>query len=186
MTDSLNQEQGSYWASSSDAESSCSFSGGEYHVKVATYELSRPCQAHTEDLSNFAFQVTVRFVQGDQSDVGGIIFRAQVDQTGNINGARDYYFSISRQRDYALGVNTGPALGKRLATGISSAINTQSNQTNLLTIIALGKNIYAYINKQLVASVTDSSFKSGQLYLYALDFYNPVDLAFSNAQIWKL
>src|SRR5262249_21375686 len=141
------------------------------------------CYAQMEDLSNFAFQVTMSFIQASRTDVGGIFFRTGEDSTGFVHG---YFLDLDQYRGYNLGVSQSPSSGKSLATGFNSAINAGLNQTNVLTVIAQGASLHVYVNKQLVANVSDSTFTTGALVLYASDVGSPADIAFSNARIWKL
>jgi hypothetical protein len=43
-----------------------------------------------------------------------------------------------------------------------------------------------YVNKQYLASVTDSTYSMGQIGVTAEDLTNSTEVVFSNAKVWKL
>jgi hypothetical protein len=56
----------------------------------------------------------------------------------------------------------------------------------VLGVVARGNTLRLYINKQQVASVTNSTYASGQLGVIAYNTGQSVDVAFTNAQVWTL
>ena len=76
--------------------------------------------------------------------------------------------------------------GELLKNGSSSAIKIGFNQPNLLAVLANGSNLYLYINKQFVTSVSDSTSTSGQLGIIALPNTNPTEVVGSNIQVWQI
>ena len=60
-------------------------------------------------------------------------------------------------------------------------------QTNLMAIAAHGSTIDIYVNKMLVATLTNTTFSVGRIGVMGVDFSSvPVNVAFSNAQIWLI
>ncbi|MBO0783555.1 MAG: hypothetical protein J2P37_32485, partial [Ktedonobacteraceae bacterium] len=83
--------------------------------------------------------------------------------------------------------STSQMSGKILAGGTSSAINTGLNQSNLLTVIVRGNTIYLYINQQYLTSVNDDVSSIGQIGVAGTNTRGgPVDVTFSELQLWKL
>jgi len=155
----------------------CTFTGGAYHVTVNQVARSHACFARG-NFSDFAFQVQMTIINGPS---GGLVFRSD----GLLS--RYYIFGITAGGVYALVLGKENFQGGTLNSSSSPAIKAGPNQSNLLTVVARGSNIYLYINKQFVASVHDSTYSSGQIGLLATSFTNPsANVAFSNAQVWQL
>ncbi len=155
----------------------CSFSGGALHANIPQKGYYIPCFAQASNFSNFTLQVQMTIVQGD---TGGVVFRA------NSTSSKFYIFSVGRDSSYSLLISLDDKHNTPLTYGNSRAINTNLNQTNLLTVIARGSNIYLYVNKQYVGSVSDSTYSSGQIGLFGADDTNPTDVAFSHIEMWQL
>ncbi len=176
LSDPLNAQTSSNWSEDSAASYSCAFTGGIYQIQEEQNNFVAFCFAQATNFSNFAFQVQMTISQGEG---GGLIFRD--------NNAEAYRFYVSSNGYYDL-VVTPPRNGTgvtRLVTGPSATINTGLNQTNMLTVIARNSMIYLYVNKQYVASVSDSTSSSGEIGLFAYDSTGSTDVIFSNAQVWN-
>src|SRR5437588_791231 len=80
----------------------CAFTGGAYHVSMPQKGYISPCFAQATNLSNFAYQIQMTIIKGDQ---GGIAFRADSGK-GNF-----YYFNLNSSGKYALEIysNYNPA-----------------------------------------------------------------------------
>ena len=155
----------------------CSFSGGALYANVPQKGYYVPCFAQASNFSNFTLQVQMTIVQGDG---GGLVFRA------NSASSKFYIFAVGRDGSYTLLISLDDKHNNPLTYGNSRAINTNLNQTNLLTIVARGSNIYLYVNKQYVGSVSDSTYNSGQIGLFGADNTNPTDVAFGHIELWQL
>jgi hypothetical protein len=156
----------------------CNFTDGAYHV-LAPSQGSSTCISKRSDFSNFAFQVQMTIVKGD---VGGIIFRAHSADL------KLYALGISLNGSFSLQRNSGPSPFdvQLLFASFSTAILRGPNQLNVVTVIAQGSNLYLYINGQPVAKVSDDTYSSGEIGVFATDFLNSTDVIFSKAQVWKL
>jgi hypothetical protein len=119
----------------------------------------------------------VSITEGNQ---GGILFRA--------NGANGtfYLFRIGTDGSYALDRYNGKQHSATLASGFSDAITIGLNQANQLAVYAKGSALYLFINGQYVTGLKDSTLSSGQIGVVALDYSVPSQVAFSDAQVWKL
>ena len=155
----------------------CAFSSGSYHASLYKAGLYFPCIARNTNFANFAFQVQMTIIKGDN---GGLIFR------GNGSTAKYYAFRIDTNGIYDLFSTQDSNHSTELAYGSSSSFKKNAGQINLLTIIARNSSIYFYINKQYVGNITDSAYHSGQIGFFAEDHTNPTDIAFNNAQVWRL
>lgn len=178
LNDPLSRNDIYNWDEFNNADGSgCVFTGGALHSKIPQKNFYLPCFAENSNFSNFAFQVEVKLIKGDY---GGVLFRAD-----NPN-SRFYLFYIGRDGYYSLSTSQKDTRTKTVLYGFSPLIKTDLNQTNLLTVIARGSTIYLYINKQFVDSVKDSTYKSGQIGVFAGAVTNPTEVAFKNAKVWNL
>lgn len=155
----------------------CNFSNGALHASVFTKNYYVPCLAHNSNFTNFAYQVQLTMVEGDE---GGLMVRS--DDTNN----HFYIFSIARDGTYRFYVVKDSNNSLSLVDDTSSIIKTGAGQSNMLTVIAQGTTFYLYINQQYVASASDASFASGEVGVAASDTTNNTDVAFTNATVWTL
>lgn len=178
FNDPLNGNNINNWdVGSASLGGSCGFTAGAYHVVEPNKNYYLTCFAQSTHFSNFAFQVTMTIVRGDE---GGILFRAAGANSGH------YSFGINRDGLFILIVSRDTNPGKTLLYGPYSAIHTSLNQPNTLTAIVRGATIYLYINKQYVDSITDTTYHSGEIGVYAANSKDPTDVAFNDAQVWQL
>ncbi len=180
FNDPLSMQDTNQWSEVQGNMGRCAFINGAYHASASSPHHYARCianAAQNQNLQNFAFQVQMTMNQGD---AGGLIFRTNQDHT------MFYAFTIClnpscHQGNYGLHV-LAPH-DTRLAMGFSAAINSQSN---LLTVIARGSNIYLYINKQLVTSISDATLSLGAIGVTAYEGQHTTEVTFSNAQVWQL
>jgi 3-keto-disaccharide hydrolase len=177
LTSLTSSEDGSTWekVNMNGSVGTCNFTNGAYHIRVPSQGFSI-CLSKGSDFSNFAFQVQMTIAKGD---VGGIIFRAHSADF------KLYSFEIS-DGAFSLSRSSGPSPleSQTLFSSFSTAI--LPNQLNVLTVIAQGSNLYLYINGQPVAKVSDGTYSSGEIGVFAIDNQNFTDVIFSKAQVWKL
>lgn len=176
---SSNSQSASDWQAPS-GNISCTFSGTALHA-IASHGISF-CLDRSTSFDNFAYQALATITKGDTS---GLSFRYDTI------GQKAYYFLISFEGFYVLESAQGSRLSagnyKILAGASSTAIKTGLNQSNLLTVIARGNIIYLYINKQYLTSVSDSTSSFGMIGVAGENqTKGPVDVAFSNIQVWRL
>jgi eukaryotic-like serine/threonine-protein kinase len=172
LNDPLSGRDNNHW----DENLYCTFTGGAYHVTEAQQGSFTTCNAQSTNFFNFTLQVQMVIVKGG---IGGILFRS--DSTGS----NAYIFGIYQDGSYfftAVHDNNGKS---PLYRGTSPAFKTGLNQVNLIAVVARGTNFYLYINGQFVANVSDTSFGSGQIGVFASDKLNPAAVAFSNLKVWQ-
>jgi serine/threonine protein kinase len=182
LNDSLqsNNTSSNWDASASDpSNNNCSFTKQQYHASVQKTQFPiQPCFAQNTDFINYTYEVTMSIITGDQ---GGILFR------GNEANGTFYYFYININGSYGLDIFNNNTYQTTLKDGISTAIRTGQQQTNLLTVETSGFTFKLFVNKALLATVTDtqSNFNQGEIGVVAQSKGNPTDVAFTNAQAWQ-
>jgi len=180
LSDPLSQQDSNNWeVDTKNGGGACAFTNGIYDANMPQAGFFASCFAQSSNFSNFAFQVQMNILKGDR---GGIIFRAAPASN------KFYLFRIGQDGAYDLFlyVDSNGSHARSLIAGNSAAIHTGLNQNNKLAVIARGANLYFYANSQYIASVSDSTFGSGQIGLFADDHTNPTEVAFNNLQVWTL
>jgi hypothetical protein len=170
LNDPLTRQDANSW----DQGNNCFFTNNAYHVKETDKGFFFYCIAESSNFSNFAYQIQMNFIQGNS---GGIIFRADGAN------ARFYFFRIGLNGTYDLYVYVDRvgSHAKTLTHGTSSLI---SNHSDTLTVVARGSNLYLYVNKQYLTSLSDGSLTSGQIGVAADYTDQPTEIAFNQAQVW--
>jgi hypothetical protein len=178
LNDSLAFNTGSGWDENlAQGGGGCGFNSGAYHASLTPKGYYFTCIAHNTNFSNFAFQVQMQIVQGD---AGGLVFRA------NSSAYKFYVLSIGRDGTYAVSTSKDFSHNTEIGYGQSPAFKQNAGQTNLLTLVARGNNMYFFVNKQYAGSINDGAYKSGQIGLMVDNRSGSTDVAFKNAQVWKL
>ena len=175
VDDSLQNGNSSYnWDTSYiSGYGGCTFTQEAYHVIVQKGSFT-PCFAQATDFTNFSYEVHMVITEGNQ---GGIAFRASKG-----SGAF-YYFHINTTGSFALDIYNNNLFVKTIDTGFSPAIATGLNKTNVIAVVAVNNTLTLYVNMQKVASVTDTTFTSGQIGVVAEDTGTPADVAFSDVKV---
>ncbi len=161
----------------------CTFLEGAYHlIPFKGYWIFcgpySPFPTPANAFSNFAFQVQMKIITGD---TGGIGFR--VDSNGG------YYFYITSEGSYTLYSHDPDPYSNTSTTlknGLSLAIRTGLNQSNLIAVLAQGNIITFYVNNQYIGSIVDNRYNKGFLVVSVSSFNNPTEVAYSNAKVWKV
>ena len=172
--------KGDMWDITSTAGAgSCGFMNNAYHVtQDSVLGGITGCNPEAlSPLSDFTLQVQMTLVSGD---AGGITFR--------VTHTNFYLFAITPDGSYHFDVENGTSLSLPTVVrqGKNSAIHKGLNRSNLIAIVAIGKNFNLYVNNQLIDTVTDGTYGSGQIGLAAEESSNATDVMFSNAMVWKL
>ena len=178
LDDSLSFNTGSSWEEDqAQGGGGCGFSGGAYHASIDQKGFYFACAAQNTSFSNFAYQVQMTITKGD---AGGVFFR------GNRSASQFYLLSIARDGTFDLFISKDQNHSSDLNFGNSSAIKKSTGQANLITVVVRGNSIYFYINKQYAGSVNDSTYTGGQVGVFVDARTTATDVAFNNAQVWKL
>jgi hypothetical protein len=133
-------------------------------------------QANGLVFSNLAFEANITVLQGD---FAGIWFRYDQSQ-----GTR-YLFFMDTNGYYGVTTDVNDYLSY-LRQGSRPAAFRLGHQTNLLAIVAIGNTIAVYVNHQLLASTTDTSYQQGQIGVFAQGLTNGFDVIASDVRVWKL
>jgi hypothetical protein len=149
---------------------SCGFTTAGYQVNMPQRNYFASCMAQSLSYKNFTIQVAMKITSGAANDGGGIIFRD--------NGKGNYRFRVNLDGTW----DCAPLN----ISGSSSAIKKGLNQTNILTIVAQGSDLYFFINQKYITHVTDSSFTAGRLGLMAVDWNGKTNVSFNNIKVWQL
>jgi hypothetical protein len=139
----------------------------------------QPCYAETPTFTNFAFQVQMTINKGDE---GGILFRADP------NNSKFYLFRITTDGAYDLFLykNSQASSSQNLLSNTALNFKTGLNQTNTISLVAQGSNLYFYINNQYLDIVNNGTFTSGKIGVFGESSTNATDVSFANAEVWKL
>ncbi len=160
----------------------CAFSGDGYDVTFNFSLLFPICLLRSHSFSDFAYLVHMKIVKGD---CGGLIFRSTESANPNM-----YYVEVCKNGfyDFVRQGGKGPGI---LLMGTSGAIKQGLNMTNTVAVIAHDPTIALSINRNHIASVTDSTFKSGDIGMMTLktigtDSGNDVvaETVYSDLYIW--
>jgi eukaryotic-like serine/threonine-protein kinase len=147
------------WDENTVAGLGCEFSADGYHVS-SDYALLFPiCLLRGHPFSDLVYRVQMQILHGD---CGGLIFRSSESGTPNL-----YYGEVCRQGFYEFVRQGGPGAGV-LLTGTSGAIRQGLNATNTVAVVAHGATLALYVNQQYVASVTDATWRSGDIGMMAV------------------
>ena len=178
INDQLQAQDSNDWGfDNPDKGFSCTFAGN-MDVKAPGGYIET-CLARATNFSNLAFQVEMRIVSGHS---GGLVIRSDANGSG-------YYFRISTDGTF-LGRSvldkSNVAYYTPLFAGQSPAVKTGNDQFNQITVIAQGSELYMYVNQQFIAKISDSTYTSGRIGVYADSDINGSEILFRNAQVWKL
>jgi hypothetical protein len=179
INDSLQSQSADQWDVTQQQGVSCAFTNGSYHASILPpYKLPRrhACMAEGPVFANFALQVDMKLLQGD---VGGMVFRA--------NGRSSYYwFSLDDHGCYRLVFLATDGQIRILSDDQRSCLPINMQNTNQLTALAQGSNIYLYINGRFINQFSDPSLTKGGIGLVAIKRTLPTDVAFNNLKVWQL
>jgi eukaryotic-like serine/threonine-protein kinase len=126
-------------------------------------------------LGDFTLQVQLTILSGD---AGGVTLR--------VVHSNFYLFAIAPDGSYHFDILNGLSLPSVVKQGSSSAIHKGLKQPNLLAVVARGGTFMFYVNNQLIDTVSDATFATGQIGLAAEESSNTTAVAFSNAMVWKM
>lgn len=167
-----------------DQANGCFFSGSAYHVVDSQANSYGTCAANSANYTDFTFQVEMVIKSGNDGAGGGLIFRAD-----NAN-SRYYRLYIDKDGNYGILVSvdtTGTNGNARdLKDGVASQFSTGLGQTNTIAVVAHGEQIAFYVNQQLIATVTDSTYTHGQIGFTANTQTGTTEAVYTNAKVWQL
>jgi serine/threonine protein kinase len=163
------------WETRPDAGGACQFTNGAYQVNEHQTGIVEYCPAyHTSFGSNFAYQVQMTMVQGDQ---GGLIVQ---DATHNIS----YYFILSQNGQYKLDYYMNKKFAD-LNTGTVLSFNTGFGQINFIQVSVTSNYIALFVNNQFIQNVGISTYGFGYIGVFVRDLQNPTEAIFRDAKAWN-
>ena len=169
-------DQSSGWDDAFDEHTMKQYGAAKYHIEVDAPNLFAWGVAN-RDIADFVLEVVTKQWEGPDNNSYGVIFRVQdKDNFYRFDITGDGFFLLSKYVD---------ANWLTLADWTQSpAINTGPSE-NRLRVAALNSHISAYVNGQLLADVTDESFRHGDIGFFAGTFNEPgVHVSFDDLQIW--
>ncbi len=160
-----------------DDITNCSFTIDGYHASSLAQGVTA-CFAKP-DFGNFVYEAEMRIVQGD---TGGIVFR--YDKAKNTY----YYFSINLKGQYKLQFYGSGGFIDIAGGSASSSIKTGTSDTNVLAVVAKGRNVDLYANQQRLLTVSDTLYIRGQIGVASgtNNTTNTADVSFVNAKLWNI
>jgi hypothetical protein len=185
FSDPLTGGSSNDWSTSPVVDDRCNItSAGLDLTNASSYAHSPFCFGRAINLSNFVFQVEVTGIQADYGYSAGLVFRISSPE----NNGPFYMFSIGvfgANGTYELSSSAGID-GTKLLFSSSPVIHTGLHQPNLLTVIALGSDIYLYANKQFLGHGSDTTSQQGMIGMYVANDQARVDVIFKDVQVWSL
>jgi len=168
------------WYTGEDEDAAHFFESGTYHIRVDAKSLLSWSLGDVTDLADFYLEVDAFYVAGPQNNESGVIFRHLDDDNFYLFGVgNDGLFSLRKKVD-----GEWQDLQEWLE---SDAILGEERSVNTLGILAQGEEIHLLINDEVVASLTDDQFSSGNMGLAAGAFdEDGVEIAFDDLRIWTI
>lgn len=171
------------WSVGDDTYTEGQVVDGVYDLLVKGDDVSRWTSAG-EDFADGSYEVEAMQVEGPLDSGFGMLFRADTDG-GNFylfKVSGDGYVWIGRYQDEA---EEAAIVGNHWFE--SAAVNQGLNQSNKLRVDAESGNLIFFVNEQEVGRVTDSSFQSGDIGLFAQTLGFPgVHVQFDNYTVTPL
>jgi hypothetical protein len=160
-----------------EQDSGCAFTASAYHATNTQAKSYYTCTAMSTNFSDFTYQVSMQIAQGDG---GALTFR------GDVANHKFYSLLFDTTGSYTLLLYTGQDNNpKTLTSGSASGFHTGLGQSNEIGVVARGAKISIYVNGQLVTSVTNSTYTSGQIGVASYNL-SSTDVVFSHAKVWVL
>lgn len=184
----LDQQDGLRW----DENDRCRFQQGTYRVLLPATEDVAECFAHTGSFGpNFALQVDMTILKGYS---GGLVFRAKGPSSNWDEIISRVSIDIWGQYSFFLAGNNAPCHLSKGSTdpnycySPAFTITYGPGASNTMTIIALGSQVFLYVNGFFLdhVRVPDSFPLTGFLGVFANGSGNGADVAFRHLQIWSI
>ena len=161
-----NMDDSTFWPTGPDTYTSIDFSNGKLKLTgLTTTDGWR--LASTEKLNNFYLEMTVSTGNCSGNDRYGFIFRVPVLREAN----KGYLFGFSCDGKYSLRewdatIGSKGQMTTHINWTSSSAIQSGSNKTNTMGVMAVGDRIILYANGVMLSEVKDATFTEGNFGLF--------------------
>jgi transcriptional regulator with XRE-family HTH domain len=189
FTSALDQQDGLQW----DENKQCRFQQGSYHVLLPTTAYVTECFAHVSPFGpNFAFQADLTVLNGFS---GGLVFRAATFSPNweVVNTSRTLIDIWGQYNFYLAGANAACHLSKNSMDPYychpsNGPIIYGLEVTNTMMVIALGSQVYFYVNGHFIdqAQTPASSPLTGFLGVFANGYRSTADVSFRHIKVWKI
>lgn len=186
LKDALSGSYTGNWETYSKGKASCTLKNGALHTFMDAenpltdnfIDTLVACSLRNTTFSNFALQVHMNVLQGDET-WAGIFFRSDAQIAHTYRFYLDFYGNYNFVTE-----NHNEPVGTNLAVFMPGI---KENRSHTLTVIAQGTAIYLYIDGKSVNTITDPSYLSGEIGFFTTrNDLATTDVAFSNVEIWKL
>jgi thiamine biosynthesis lipoprotein ApbE len=162
--------------------SNCVFRGGTYHASESNSSTYNTCAAVTSSFTDFTYQATMQIDKGT-SVVAGITFR------GDDNAGKNYSLIFDPAGGFSIFMyssSTAKPATLQQGDATSTGFKTGTGQSNDIGVVARGSSLTMYVNGKKLASVTDTTYSSGQIGTIVYDIGDAVDASFTNVKVWSL
>lgn len=171
------------WSVGDDTYTEGQVVDGVYRLLIKGDDVSRWAAAGRE-FADGVYEVEAMQIAGPLDNGYGMLFRADPEKGDfylfKISG--DGFVWIGRYRD---GAEEEPIIGRHWFE--STAVKQGLNQTNKLRVVAESGNMIFYVNNQEVGRVTDNTFRSGDIGLFAQTLgFGGVEVQFDNFTVTPL
>lgn len=159
-------DSGTYWPTGSDTYTDINFADGKLNLTGNTTTDGWRL-ATTDSLNNFYLEMKVSTGPCTADDRYGLMFRVPVRREAN----KGYLFGITCDGKYSLRewdatIGENGQMTNHVYWQTNSAIQTGSNKTNTLGVMAVGDRIILYINGVLITEVKDATFTEGSFGIF--------------------
>ncbi len=164
------------WDRVSDGGNVTDYGDGVYHMYVAESQLDIWANPG-KNFTDVSVEVDATKIGGPDANLEGLICRYN-----SSGGFTFYMFLIGADGYYIIArVDNGAQTGISSEQMQQSSVIRTGNATNRIRADCIGPNLSLYVNGQLVASATDSTYTSGDVGLLAGTFETPgADINFDN------
>lgn len=176
LLDPLNQPNGWQIYADSDWGGGCTYKGDALQITQEKTGRAFDCNENNV-YANFAFQVNMTILKGN---CGGINFR------GNKSNSQVYAFNVCSDGGFYLNVYTSNSTSNMLIENDASPAIKKGVRPNTIAVVANGNTFNLYINKQKIASISDSTYSSGTVGLFSNSYSSPTIVNYQDAMIWTL
>lgn len=161
-----NMDNGTNWPTGVNTYTNIDFKDGKLYLTGNTTTDGWRLAA-TPKLNNFYIEMKVSTGTCSADDRYGIMFRVPVSREAN----RGYLFGVTCDGKYSLRewdetVGDKGQMTNHVYWTAASAIQTGSNKTNTLGIMAVGDRMILYINGVLLTEVKDATFTEGSFGIF--------------------
>ncbi|HEY0756320.1 MAG TPA: family 16 glycoside hydrolase [Ktedonobacteraceae bacterium] len=158
----------------------CTFSGNAYQALDDQKNTYGPCVGMLTKFTDFTFQVDVTMKQGDTQSAGGLYFRADGTKS------QGYIFTVDQQKTYTIWIATDTTSNnsRTLKTGSAPTFVPGSGQSNTLAVAARGGQISLYVNQQLLITIQDSTYATGEIGFISSNTDATTIMSYNNVKVW--